>query len=371
MSGERLRNDSGACELTSCLDLRTSRCAKGGDAAGVWNCWKSRLRLSAAQSCFCTWPTLCGVVASVNRYIVESADPRRAWTRTRWQWHIHAEHCLRRSANCLTAKKNCCYRLAAKAFDSQIKRFALHLKKCIDEFFQILNDIRFSMLLQCVHGVSAFRYSALFRVVTWFNLTFPGKCSWCFRRLSAVCACLCSVFFLVHSFLSVSKGIRNKWLITPVETFSKILLAQSACSWQEHCDPLVAHWTCCRRTCQHKLWTNVPRGSSACLILVLKKAFACWKVLIQLCCAHPHDVLPFCVKKETIKKISKNISCGCCLVAQIPMIPMMCSEKTCWKQGVSRAGSRGRVLTCYNDTEQRGKEPHCHGGPMRVTKQKQ
>ena len=119
MSGGGLQNDSGAYELASCLDLQTSRWNKGCDAAGVWNSWKSRLRLGVAQSCFCTWPTLCSVVAGVKRHIVESTDPRRAWTRTRWQWHIHPEHCLRRSANCLTAKK-CCYRLAVTSFGGQI-----------------------------------------------------------------------------------------------------------------------------------------------------------------------------------------------------------------------------------------------------------
>lgn len=151
------------------------------------------------------------------------------------------------------------------------------------------------MPLQYVHGMSAFRYSALFRVVRWFNLTFPGECSWCFRQLSAVCACLCNVFF-VHSFLPVSKGIRNKWLITPVETFSKALLAQSACGRQEHCEPLVAQWTYCRRTCQHRLWTcHVPRRSLL--------AGKCW----FNCVAHIHMMwFPSVSKKKPLKRYLKK-----------------------------------------------------------------
>ena len=39
-----------------------------------------------------------------------------------------------------------------------------------------------------------------------------------------------------------------------------------------------------------------------------------------------------------------------------PTIDGRCSE------GVSRAGSRGRVLNFYDDTEQGGKEPRCQEG---------
>ena len=91
------------------------------------------------------------------------------------------------------------------------------MKKCIDEFFQICNDLRFSMLLQYVRGVIAFRYSALFRVVRWFNFDFPRQV---FLVLPAIACCLCmfvQCFFslFIHSFLfpraSETSGLSHQW----------------------------------------------------------------------------------------------------------------------------------------------------------------
>ena len=77
-------------------------------------------------------------------------------------------------------------------------------------------------------------------------------------------------------------------------------------------------------------------------------------------------MVPFCVKKETIKKIPKKNtydmietlpdSAPVFHFGSDPTIDGRCSE------GVSRAGSRGRVLNFYDDTEQGGKEPRCQEG---------
>ena len=73
------------------------------------------------------------------------------------------------------------------------------------------------MLLQYVRGVIAFRYSALFRVVRWFNFDFPRQV---FLVLPAIACCLCmfvQCFFslFIHSFLfpraSETSGLSHQW----------------------------------------------------------------------------------------------------------------------------------------------------------------
>ena len=79
-------------------------------------CWQATYVVNATKSTTDSFRQNCfhsnGIAICLSTRCFEFWD--------KWQWHIHPEYCLRRSANCLTAKKNCCYRLAATAFDSQI-----------------------------------------------------------------------------------------------------------------------------------------------------------------------------------------------------------------------------------------------------------
>ena len=124
-----------------------------------------------------------------------------------------------------------------------------------------MKSSKFSMISDSACFYSMFMGWVLWDVLHFFELR--GGSIWLFQAsvpgASAawvlfvhVCAVL-SLF--THSSLfpraSETSGLSHQWHL--FETW----LAQSARGREEHCEPLVAHWTRCRRTCRHMLWTSV------------------------------------------------------------------------------------------------------------------
>ncbi|CAL1163611.1 unnamed protein product [Cladocopium goreaui] len=161
------------------------------------------------------------------------------------------------------------------------------------------------MLLQYVRGVIAFRYSALFRVVRWFNFDFPRQV---FLVLPAIACCLCmfvQCFFslFIHSFLfpraSETSGLSHQW-----KPFPKF------CWYKAHAVD--------RNIVTHLLRTGrVSRAGSR------------------------GRVLNF---YDDTEQGGKDLAEA---IQELGTAPL---------DGVSWAGSPGRVLNFYDDTEQGGKD---------------